>query len=319
MKNILLIVLLVGMLVISACGGGDNNSNGKEDTYLGGSQGLKIAFAQGAPPETVSDLGGEQAFDIVLDIDNKGEHAVDMDKAELKIVGFPPEAFGKTIDGLTGKPEENIEPRRKNPDGTIIEPPIVQTVFENLAYKYKEPENVEFPIIAKICYNYETNIASTLCIKEDLNKNDESDFCDVSSSRVLSSSGAPVQVTKIMQSPAGKDKTRFTFTVANMDSGKIYKEGAGCEDKTQFKNKVHVEIENLLDRGADEVKCVGLSGGDNSYSGTVSMTSGQSRDVSCTVTMTDRSDRLQPFNIKLSYDYFEDIRTNILVEYTPED
>jgi len=319
MKKFLLIILLVGIMTLSACNGGGNDGASREDTYLGGSQGLKITFAQGAPPETVSDVGGEQEFDIVIDIDNKGEHAVAAQDAEIKIVGFPPEAFGQSIGGLAEEPEEDIEPRRKNPDGTIIEPPIVQTIFEGLAYQYKEPGNVDFPIIAEICYNYETNIASTLCIKEDLNKNDEDDFCDVSSSRVLSSSGAPVQVTKIMQSPAGKDKTRFTFTVSNVDAGKIYKEAENCVDKTQFENKVYVEIENLLDRGADEVKRVGLSGGDNSYSGTLSMTQGQSRDVSCTVTMTDRSDRLQPFNIKLGYDYYEDIRTNIIVEYTPED
>lgn len=319
MKNYVLIIMLIGILTLSACTPGGKTDVGNEKTYLGGSQGLKIAFAEGAPPKTVSDVGGEQLFDIVIDIENKGEHSVKTDDAKIKIVGFPPAAFGKTIESLKGEPEENIEPRRKNPDGTIIEPPIVQTIFGELGYKYKEPGNVDFPVIAEICYNYETNVASTLCIKENLNQNDEDDFCDVSSSRVLSSSGAPVQVTKIMQSPAGKDKTRFTFTIANMDTGKIYKKAAGCEDKTQYENKVYVEIENLLDRGADEVKCVGLSGGENSYSGTVSMTNGQPRDIGCTVKMTDRSDRLQPFNIKLSYDYFEDIRTNVIVEYTPED
>lgn len=321
MRKVLLIGLIIGMLVLTACGGGNETSGG--DTYLGGSQGLKISFASGAPPDSVSDVGGEQTFDIIVDIENMGEDSIAVSDARVSIVGFPPAAFDKTVAQLKEKqPEEVIERRQKNPDGTIIEPPLVQVVFEDLAYKYAEPGNVQFPIIAEMCYLYHTNVASNLCFKDDLNKDEEGDFCMVSSSRPVSSSGAPVQVTKIQQSPAGKDKTRFSFTIDNVGGGAVFKYDAPghCDDtKTSDENKVWVEVENLLDRGANAVKCTGLLSGTTDSNGYVALTQGQSRDVLCTVTMTERSDRLQPFNIKLTYDYFLDIRQNLIVEYTPTD
>lgn len=321
MKKVLLIGLIIGMLALTACGG-NNNKEDIGDTYLGGSQGLKISFANGAPPDSVSDIGGEQSFDIIVDVENMGEDDVETSEALVSIVGFPPKAFNKNVADLKEvQPEEKIEGRQKNPDGTVIESPLVQVVFEDLAYQYAEPGNVQFPVIAEICYLYETNVASSLCIKDNLNKDEEDDFCKVSSSRQVSSSGAPVQVTRIQQSPAGKDKTRISFTVDNVGGGKIFKYDSenSCDNtKISNENKVWVEIENLLDRGADGVKCSGLLGGTQSDNGYVLLNKGNSADVLCTITMTERSDRLQPFNIKLTYDYFESIRKDIVVEYTPE-
>jgi hypothetical protein len=319
MRKILIATLIVLALVISACSGGGNQQDNTK-TYIGGSQGLKIKFATGAPPVQVSDIGGDESFDIIVEIENKGEEPVLASDAYISIKGFPPEAFGKSVGDVTDvAPDENIDARIKTADATIIEPPMIYTTIEGLKYQYAEPGNVQYPVRAEICYLYETSIASKLCIKEDMTQNDDGDICDVSGMRDISSSGAPVQVTKIQQSGAGKDKTRFTFTIANQDTGLVFKKGNGCQTTNAYENKVYVQIENLLDRGADSVSCVGLSGGNSDSEGYVTLTEGQSRDVSCTVTMVERSDRLQPFNIRLSYDYMEYVDTNILIEYTPDE
>ena len=316
MKKIIISVLMLSVLVLSACGG--EKVQDSTQTYLGGSQGLKIKFAANAPPSRVSDVGGDEAFDVIVEINNKGENKVLLNDAIISIKGFPPEAFGKTVAELTGNPEEDVEGRIKTADGAIIEPPTVYATFENLKYQYREPGNLNYPVRAEICYLYETNVASKLCIKSDMTRQNPNDLCEVNGLRDISSSGAPVQVTKIQQSAAGKDKTRFTFTVVNRDTGRVFKEINGCQENTAYKDKVFVQVQNLIDRGAESVSCIGLSGGSSPYEGYLTLGENQQRDVTCTVTMTERSDRLQPFNIRLSYDYKEFIDTNLIVEYTPE-
>lgn len=315
MKKFLLIGLLIGVMIVSACTG--DGGAPATDTYIGGNMGVEMRFSPSAPPDRVADAGGQETFDIVLELENKGENLVLLEDAFISIKGFPPEAFGVSAGDLVNiHPEEDLIPRIKTADGTIIEPPIIYATVSDLQYQYTEPGNVQYPIRAEICYLYETNVATKLCLKRNLNKDDDNDLCAVNSPRSVSSSGAPIQVSRIQQSAAGRDKTRFTFTIENRASGDVFKELNGCEEINAYEDKVFVEIENLLNRGADSVNCVGLSGGgsDNGY---VTLTNGISRDVSCTVTMIDRSDRLQPFNIRLSYDYREIVDTSIIVEYTP--
>ncbi|MGV8162009.1 MAG: hypothetical protein ACP5N2_01595 [Candidatus Nanoarchaeia archaeon] len=312
MKKAIFAVLLLTALFVAACDGGNNPNTGATG-FIGGTKGLDISFYADAPPLTTPD-NGQQEFDIIVEIANGGEDAVEPEEAYVKLSGFPPEAFGVELADLTKFPEETIDANIKSADGTVITSTPIPVTFTGFNYDAVEVASRSFPIRAEICYDYLTKGAAELCIKENFNSNKADDICQVTASRAISTSGAPVQITSIKQSTAGADKTRFTFTIQNMDSGDIYRTGSLCEDVTSNKNKVFVSIGNI---GQDDVRCVGLSGGTTS-AGYVTLVPDQARDVSCTVTVLNRNNRIQPFTIDLSYGYLKFIDTSILIEHTPE-
>ncbi|MCF7866663.1 hypothetical protein K9M18_04490, partial [Candidatus Woesearchaeota archaeon] len=197
MKKIILVLMLIVMLSFSACNN-NNAETGVTNTYIGGSEGIKMEFAPDAPPATTAD-GEQQNFNIVVQLSNKGESDVETKDAKVTIKGFLPEAFGKTKADLEINPDEKIEKRIRTPDGTIIEPPYIEAIVEDLEYQNKEPGNINLPIRAEICYLYETNVATKLCIKEDMLKQEDDDICEINSNRDVSSSGAPVQISKVSQ------------------------------------------------------------------------------------------------------------------------
>lgn len=316
-KTILIAMLTVLLLTVSACDNGGENVGG--DTFIGGNEGLKLTFAPDAPPLTTAD-NKQQSFDVGIQIENRGEYQVDNDDIMITVEGFSPEAFGVTKADLSDVSigDDVIERRIRTPDGTVIEPPYVEAVVSDLEYQQSAPGNLNFPIRAQACYLYETNAITKLCIKEDLLKQEDDDLCKINSVRELSTSGAPVQITNLQQTGAGRDKTRFTFTIANQDTGKIYKENSVCEPQSSVENKVWVEIEDL---DSAIVDCTGLQDGNSERQGYVSMAGGTPRDVTCTAKFAegDRTNRIESFNIKLRYNYKEYIDTSIEVQYTPED
>ncbi|MGV8169253.1 MAG: hypothetical protein ACP5N3_04320 [Candidatus Nanoarchaeia archaeon] len=312
MKKAIFALILLTALLVAACtdsGTGNTGTSG----FVGGTKGLDIIFYSGAPPASTPDMG-QQEFDVIVEITNGGEDDVEVDEAIVKLSGFPPEPFNVGIGDLTKNPEEKIEKVIKTADGSIINPPTIPVTFPGFNYLDEEVASRTFPIRAEICYKYTTKAAAELCIKENFNSIKSDDLCKVTEERALSTSGAPVQITSLRQSTAGADKTRFTFTIQNMDEGKIYKTDSACEQTTANENKVFVQIGGL---GDNDVRCVGLTGG-TTDAGYVTLIPGQAKDVSCTVTFLNRNNRIQPFTIDMTYSYWKYLDTSILIEHTPE-
>ena len=87
MKNkILLMILAVALLVLSACDGGTDINTGQTG-FVGGFKGIEISFATNAPPDRVSDAGQEE-FDVVVELINRGEHEVLAENIFVKLEGF---------------------------------------------------------------------------------------------------------------------------------------------------------------------------------------------------------------------------------------
>jgi len=315
MKKVLFVLLVLAVLTVSAC---NSQKTPTKDTYIGGTQGLEISFLPGSPPTETSD-GGQDEFDVIVQVKNEGETFVDKDDVTIELSGFPPQSFGKSLGDMVINPDDDVEAKIKNADNSITLPPPVFGDYIGLKYNDYVPGTIQFPVKADICYSYETRIASDLCIKDDLNKDKDDDFCTVSSQRALSSSGAPVQVTNIKQAPAGTDKTRFTFNVINSDNGDVFREGSGCDDQRTNEKKVWVEVNDLVGSGAGtELRCTGLRDGDGNTKGYVTIyEDGTLVEVSCLLTIPDRNDRLQPFNINLTYEYQKSIQTTIDVVHNP--
>src|SRR3989344_5995082 len=79
MKRGLILGLVLVVLIISACqqfpSFGGNKEGPKQTTFVGGTKGLEIAFAEDQPPDGVLDNGQEEFF-ITLLMKNEGEYSI---------------------------------------------------------------------------------------------------------------------------------------------------------------------------------------------------------------------------------------------------
>ena len=317
-KKLLLILLAISLLVIAACDDGAGTTPGGQTGFVGGTKGIDVTFVTNAPPERVADQGQEE-FEVVVELTNKGEHEVLKEDVFVTLEGFSASAFGITNEDLTAHPEDDLFPVRKSPDGSVISSPAIPVVFSGLSYQDDSPANTRFTFRAKTCYKYETIALSNICVKENFNDDRPGDLCQVSATRTVSNSGAPVQITSVRQAPQGRDKTSVTFAIQQRDTntaGKVSRPDTGCDVTQQNENRVFVSVSGLEEGAGDLVRCIGLIGGDSS-SGYVTLTKNQPREVSCTVELENRNTRVQPFRITVGYDYSTYTDKDVIVVYTP--
>ena len=316
-KKILLIMLAVSLLVIAACTTENGPSTGPG--FVGGTRGVEIEFMTNTPPDRVADQG-QESFDVVLELTNRGEHEVLREDAFVKLEGFSATAFGKTPEQLIAYPDDDLYAVRKNPDGSVSPPVKIPVVFEGFSYQGDVPANMPFTFRAKLCYKYETIALSNLCVKENFNDDRPGDVCQVTGTKQVSNSGAPVQVTNVRQSAVGRDRTAITFSVQKRDTdqkGKVSRPDTGCDVQYQNENRVFVSVSGILENPGDLINCPALREGDSS-SGYVQISATQPTEVYCTITLTDRSTRTQPFRITLGYDYSTHLDKEVVVVYTPD-
>lgn len=310
MKKLIFVFLAVVALAFAGC---ENGEDQRGTSFLGGDRGLELRFMPDAPPDSVSDQG-QQDFDVMVELRNRGEYEVPMERVLVELSGFRPEAFGLSSADMALSPNENVIPRIMNPDGSVIEPPEAYVTFEDLSYQDAAVgTGTRFPFRVDVCYGYETTGATQLCIKENMNIDRPGDLCNVDGTRSLSTSGAPIQITNVDQSRAGADRTRFTFTVQNKGPGSVFVPESTCETGTRVENRVFVNVEGLP---GENVNCVGLMEGTGN-AGFLILSGSEPKEVSCIYTVTDRNNRVEPFNIRLAYDYKQTLTKNIDVEHHP--
>lgn len=317
-QKLILVLLVVAILTITACEN-ENDDEISQTGFIGGTDGVDISFAKNAPPDKVADQGQEE-FEVVVELTNKGEHEILKEDVFVELEGFSASAFGLNDEDLIAHPEDDLFARRKSPDGSTISSPSIPVVFEGLNYQKDAPANTEFTFRAKTCYKYETISLSNICVKENFNNDRDGDLCAVSDTRKVSNSGAPVQITKVKQSPQGRDKTSVTFSIQKKDTdntGTVSRPDTDCDTAQQNENKVFVSITGLEEDVGDSVRCIGLLGGDSS-SGFVTLTDDKPREVSCTVELQNRNTREQQFRVTLGYDYSAYIDKKVTAVYTPQ-
>ena len=314
MKKTIMFMLFATLLIFTACGEEAVVQSGTG--YVGGNKGVEIKFLDNVPPKTVAS-NMEEEFDVIVELTNRGEYEIMKEDVRVKISGFPPQSFSTTPAELVRNPVENIPAVYKAGDGTVVKAPGIPVEFLSLKYTGTEAVSLDFPFRAEVCYKYETNVATELCVKNDFNRDQDGDICKVSSPRKLSSSGAPIQILSVTQSPSGRDRTTFTFQVKNQDTGKVFTPSSSCEETTANRNKIFVKVSGLTNT---ELRCIGLTGGD-STSGYITLGSTVEesvKDISCTYTPVDKSARVQPFTITLAYDYSSSVDTVVQVQSTYE-
>lgn len=327
---------VVLLFLIAACDGGGDISTGAPTTpFIGGSQGLVIGFLAGSPPSEVTD-GDTFPFNVIVKVKNVGEFNLDKKEVNVSLIGISPSDFDVTSNNIVGKiPEDDPVGRQRDSEGNIIE--SVETFVEfpqegktEFNFKGDVTGNTIFIFRADVCYKYNTDVLSEICVLE--NQIDVADdaVCDPSESKKVFSSASPIGVTALRQSVVGKDKLQFSFDIVHNGQGDVFKvdESTPHPDcpkdpstRRRSENKVNVTVDTgLTATAANKLKCVGLTTGDSGAglsiaSGAVILVEGK-RTITCTQGLeTPRSDFKKNLDINLTFNYLDSVDKEVLVKH----
>ncbi|MFH1850531.1 MAG: hypothetical protein ABH879_10230 [archaeon] len=335
MQKIILALISVTLLLVAAgCDSSQpatkkpgGSSSGVGTAFIGGSSAIQMEFMEGAPPVETYDGGGNN-FGIAVRVENMGEANIPADKIRFTITGFDVSDFYTPASGTIAKTKLNktimdlqgeaLSARDIDPQGNELPGGIQIVDFGNdFDYKKKLSGNIDFPIQANVCYNYETRAVSKICVEEDLlDPVAEGKVCESNENKNVESSAGPILLSSSMlESAAGSAKIQFKFDIEHTGSGSVYRrsEKVNCYEQTESRDYVKVTVETGI---GGTLSCAGLDGenGQGTDSGEVKLYSGK-RTISCTQDITDLGDYEKELKIKLEYDYKENLATSILVKH----
>jgi len=306
---------VIGLMLVGCASNGGATTT-KTNPFVGGTTGISVDFAEGAPPKETFD-GGDSPFDVFVILENKGEHDVASGDVQVRIKGILATDFSRSEGDLTRSPTEDVEATMKNSEGDIIPGPQVYVEFTEFNAAEPLTGNTQFTILAEVCYLYQTDAQALLCIKEDnIDVTTEGKVCRVSETKTTYNSGAPIQVENFKEVPAAKDKVRFTFDVVHRGTGDLYQRSTTCnKDSQTTEDKVWVEVATTI---SGNLRCSNLKDGSDT-TGYLKLYSGGKNTVQCTQEVSTNSDYESPVNIKLIYDFEETKTTDLLVKHIEED
>lgn len=343
-KGVILVLFVALAIVVAGCQGGQKGQVSSSTPFIGGVEGLTAKFAENSPPVEVTDAQIESGklvntFDIVLLLENVGEadigdsglaSTIANDKVAVTIGGILGSDFldsagrnpGATVVTLVkANPKGPIGGVKKDPDGNKIPGATVDMRFEGLAYQRQLAGSAEFPVQADVCYAYQTKAVTDLCIRADATKV-VSGVCQISGSKPVFNSGAPVHVTAVKESVGGKSKVLLTFNVKNVGAGNVYMASLtsltpDCERGAFAKeNRVLVKV----DTGLAGISCSGISVNsaaskpeDGSIVGDLRLSGGEGT-FSC-IQNTPNQDGVKKVDLKLTYNYLMSKNTKISVKH----
>jgi hypothetical protein len=308
-----LLVVLMLLLLVIACKPGAKKAVSLESPFVGGTQGVALGF-QDFRKEVFD--GGNDPFDIIVKLENKGEALVPAQNVRVKLSGINPAEFSKTEDGMVLNSPEDVIEMRKDPQGNVLPGPQVFVEFTGFNHKSLiAGATAQFTVRADVCYLYRTQAVSKLCVRENLLTPRAGGICELNENKPLHNSGAPVQIADFKQSTRAKDKIGFTFEVRNSGSGDVFERNSVCDlSQRKFENRVYV----IVNTGLGGLQCTGLESTSNGAEGFVTLYGG-AKIVSCAQTITTRSDFEQVVSVEAVYDYAQSIQDTLLVKATGEE
>lgn len=280
--------------------------------FLGGTQGVVISFEQDAPPPVVYD-SGTYPFDVVIKADNRGEFPIPQGNMFIQLEGFESRQFGRTPQDLIRGPQDPLTARYKDSSGATQESTPSYVEFPSLNFVDVIPgAELSFPLRARACYLYGTIATTKLCARDNVLNPRGEGICNVNEDKEVFNSGAPVQISSVVESARGINKIGFTFKISHVGQGEIYQKGHLCDESTrEFEDRVFVEVTSPV----QGLACTGLSGGVDAASGFTQLFGG-SKTITCTQNLPEPGDFEFPVTITLTYDYEDSITTNVLVKHT---
>ena len=312
MKKTILFTMAVLLLFLFGCGGEGGEKVDIVSPFIGGTTGAVAEFVD--LRAEVFD-GGRDPFDIVIKIENAGETEVKKENIRVKISGVNPAEFGKLEEALTMSPSDDLSAKIKDTTGNTIPGAPIFIEFKELNHITPiTGTRLDLPLRADLCYLYSTKAVSKICIRENILNPAPEGICEITETKPLFNSGAPVQFTNFKESARAKDKIGFSFEVRNAGTGDIYGKKTMCDTlERKNKNSVYVKVSTNL----AGLSCTGMESKGKTAEGYVTLFEG-SKLVTCTQTVSTRTDFEQLVTLEAEYDYEEFKQTPLIVKSSGE-
>jgi hypothetical protein len=311
-RNIMLFLVFLMIFLVGCQKGSSTDSSSRGKIFISGNDGLSIAFDDEETPERIGDNSADE-FDIVINVENNGEHDIESGKIIATLQGIDRDAFSLSSLSVKSDRELNGERRFRDRDEVGEEDELV---FENAKYKFDLDADFSVTMRADVCYEYKTRAQGDICLKRNANERLTNDVCDLDDSSVdIESSGAPVQVTKMTQRPSGSNKVSFTFDVEKKGSGDVFEPGtftSVCNEQRDKKDRLKIRVTSASERISPS--CNRLNGGSQ---GIVDLIDGK-RTIKCDVSTSSLQEfaHTRPLKIELTYFYKDSEERSIIVENT---
>ncbi|MFC1741939.1 hypothetical protein ACFL3V_05365 [Nanoarchaeota archaeon] len=318
-KAILITFLAIMMTFAAGCGEGQDQPGPVGSNFVGGTQGLAMAFAAGSLPDKVMDK--DQPFGVSVVLTNKGDYTIDAGAdATVKIAGIDPADFGTSASALTQDAPSQIRGAQKDTDGNLVQGETISLDFPanggTFIHQKEIAGSVTYNVRADVCYKYGTVVNTKLCVLEDIlgTRGTEGKLCKINEAKTVDNSGAPVQVSEFRESVSSANKVAFVFKAKHMGTGTVHEEGSECAKDFQQKDKVHIKIDTGL---SDGLACSGLQNGvasGSTYEGDAQLLNGE-REIRCTQTINNPTDLEKLVRIDLTYDYDQYVEKRLEVQH----
>lgn len=322
MRNVVFVALIAIVLFLSGCQD-TGTSNGTEEmaSFIGGTDALKFSFVDSAPSSEVIE---KTPFGVTMQIQNSGEAEVKKQDIVVEISGIVPSDFGKSNADMIKSPQVDFLANKKTIDNQVI--PGTQSYLDFGTYTYGTDlqGNMPFTLNARACYAYYTNAVTKMCVRKDLlgATVDPGKGCAVKGEKTVQNSGSPVQITTLSETPSGKDRVSFTFTIEKKGTGDVFKYGGqvACDDTNMnMKNKVLFTIDTglagLVCDAVESPYTYPAGSSTTQYGGYITLFGGK-RTVTCTQVIA--ADKMLDFekvvNMRLDYLYSEVVSKSIVVK-----
>jgi hypothetical protein len=312
--SLFLIVIAFLLMGQESCESGSNTES-ELNPFVGGTEALQVEFDTDRPP-TYVESGGTWPFYIAVKLQNKGEAYVEGKNVKVIISGPNPADFG-VLEGELIKTgiEEDVYHIQKDAEGNVREPAEVYVTFPELIFEDELDTNFQFNIRADVCYDYYTEARSNGCIVRDPTLSETQAYCKVKEVKNIYNSGAPIQVTKFEELPAGQDRIKYIFTVEHVGDGRFFLPSQQCSNERITENKVHFTVESRV----TNLKCTPISRGENNeetggMAGDVYLGRDGKVEITCIQQVPSSTDYLDQIKVKLTYAYLQNKEVPFMVK-----
>ena len=311
MKKLYFFAAIIALIFLIGCTG-EGEQIEITSPFIGGTTGVVSEFVD---MRTEVFDGGRDPFDIVLKLENKGEAEVPKENIRVKLSGINPAEFGKLEEDMTAMPQDDLTATRKDTQGNILPGAPVFVEFKELNHITPiTGGQIELPLRANMCYLYKTQAVSKICVRENILNPAAGGICEINEDKPIFNSAGPIQFANFKESARAKDKVGFSFELINAGTGDVYGKNTLCDTaERQNKNSVYVKVESNM----AGLSCTGLETKGRSAEGYTTLFDGK-KIITCTQTISTRTDFEQLITLEAQYDYEEYMQTTLTVKSSGE-